>query len=85
MSKRNPKRIDEVFAFVACDRRGDEGIMAFQVIPGNWLPMVAGDAERVRSLVPIADQLAEQAKVSYEIRRFRRGRDVTADFRKAKK
>lgn len=82
MVRQAPKSIEEVFVFVAQDEHGGEGVMAFQTIPtGNWMPMVAGDAERVRSMVRVADQISAATGTSYEIRRFRHGRDVTAQFK----
>ncbi len=50
-------RIDQMFAFVAVDADGTEGVCAFQ-INGAWVPLVGADMERVESLRPIARKLA---------------------------
>ena len=71
-------RITEMYAFV-CHVRGDpedEGVMAFQS-QGQWFPMVASDAARVMSLVPMANRTTDRP---WRIVKFGSGEDVTERF-----
>lgn len=53
-------RIDELFAYVAVDEEG-EGITAYlSADTGQWMPMVGADMERMTSLLPVAQQLADK-------------------------
>ena len=47
-------KIEELYAFIATDENGQEGICAFQIESGLWMPMVGADLKRVDSLRPIA-------------------------------
>lgn len=78
-----PLRIDEIYAFVAKHPNGDEGVMAFLATTGVYMPMVAADVDRVRSLVPVARNIARQAGVTFTIRRFTMMTDVTSHFMEA--
>ncbi len=62
-------RITEVYAFVAKDKDGHEGIMGIKT-PDGWMPMIGADIERVDHLVPIADKIAVMSGQKYEIRYF---------------
>lgn len=54
------KVIDRMYAFVATDEDGDEGICArFNRATGEWMPLVGADAARLESLTPIAQELAD--------------------------
>ena len=65
-------KIERIYAFVAVDpENGDEGIMAFQ--PPNqhvMLPMIGADLDRVKDLIPIADEMEERLGVPYRIKYF---------------
>jgi hypothetical protein len=50
--------ITEIWAFVARDSDGDEGITAFCGPDGRWVPMIGADKDRIKSLEPIARDLA---------------------------
>ncbi len=61
-------RITELYAFIAKDKDGHEGIMGFRGPDGAWMPMIGADIERVEHLKAVADKLAAGQK--YEIRYF---------------
>lgn len=63
------KVIHHLYAFVAVDSDGDEGIMAFQH-GGGWMPMVGANMERVDQLRPIAAVVGAQLGVSHRLLRF---------------
>lgn len=63
-------RITELYAFVAKDENGHEGIMAFQTPEGVYMPLIGADIERVHYLKPLADKVAAQSGKQYEIRYF---------------
>lgn len=43
----------------------------FQLLNGNWMPMIGADLERVEELTPLADYISKKDKLSYEIRYFK--------------
>lgn len=51
--------IDNIYAFVATEDDGSEGITGFQH-NNTWMPMVCADVARLESLRPIAHQIAKQ-------------------------
>ena len=64
-------KINRLFAFVVVDPEdGNEGVIGFQNSNGDMMPMIGADVARVKSLIPIADSIAEQTGLSYEIRYF---------------
>lgn len=64
-------KITELYAFVATDPDGSEGIMAFRS-GDHWMPMIGADLARVESLRPLADRIAKATGQQYEIRYFTR-------------
>lgn len=79
MSK--PLRIDEMYAFVASDADG-EGLMAFlDQRTGSWMPMVCADMSRVKSLVPIAEDLSRLSGKPFKILKFSTGTDITEEVK----
>jgi len=63
-------KITEMFAFVAEEVPGDEGVMGFKNHRGEWMPMVGADMERVSSLIPMADEIAKILNLKYRILKF---------------
>lgn len=45
-----PKKIDQMYAWIVTEENGQEGIPAYCVRTGQWLPMVGADTERIESL-----------------------------------
>lgn len=62
-------KIDKMYAFVATDPNGSEGVMGF-MSDGVLVPMVGADMRRIDSLKPFADLIAQKAGVEYKILRF---------------
>lgn len=55
-------RIGKVTAFVVVDENDDaEGIIAFMDSTGLWHPMIGADEDRIRSLRPVAEDLARRS------------------------
>lgn len=66
-----PNIINSIFAFVAIDSDGHEGIMAFQDSYTNmFMPMIGADMKRVDSLREMAERIKEDSGIDYEIRYF---------------
>lgn len=63
-------KIDEMYAFIATEDDGQEGICAFQSQPGVWLPMVGADLKRVDSLRPMAKAIAKATGKRIEVCKF---------------
>lgn len=53
--------IDGIYAFLSKDNKGNEGLCAFQFKPGNWMPLVAADKERLDALTPVAEEIAKSS------------------------
>lgn len=63
-------RIDEMYAFIADEGGGDEGITAFMG-PHGWMPMVGADLARIESLKERARELAVASKRPIKLVRFK--------------
>lgn len=64
-------RIEQMYAFVVLDPADDtEGIIAFQAGPGNWMPMVGADMDRVNSLRGLAQKVATEQELPVRLLRF---------------
>lgn len=64
-------RIDEMFAFIALDEDGTEGVVAFM-----GTPLVGADMERCDSYKPIAQAIATQAGVKVTLIKFSQRTEV---------
>jgi hypothetical protein len=69
MEKRMPLKIDEMYAFIAKDPDGGEGLAAFLTNEG-WQPMVGADMARVHLLKPIAEKLAKNTGQPIKLVKF---------------
>jgi hypothetical protein len=53
-------RIDEVWLFVSMDETG-EGVCAANLMAGALIPLIAADEERMKSLIPVAQEIASES------------------------
>lgn len=52
-------RIDAIHAFLSVDSEGNEGVCAAPIGPGgSIMPLIAADAARLDSIMPIAEGIA---------------------------
>jgi hypothetical protein len=69
--------ITKVTAFVATDpENGDEGLIA-HMTPTGWMPFVCADEERIKAMIPIAEELKAASGKDYRIIQFSVREDVT--------
>jgi hypothetical protein len=55
-------RINSVFAYLSVDKDGSEGVCAAPIGPGGtWMPLIAADADRLKSITPVAEQVARES------------------------
>lgn len=64
-------RITEMFAFVAEEKPGEEGVMGLRAPNGDWYPLVGADVERAVSLKPLAEEVARQSGRPYRCLHFK--------------
>jgi hypothetical protein len=63
-------RIDEVYLFVSIDETG-EGVCAAPLMgPDSLVPLIAADEARLKSLVPVARQLAKMTGGKIKLIKF---------------
>jgi hypothetical protein len=53
----NKLHIDAIWVFVSSDKDGNEGVIAIETAAG-MMPLIAADEDRLKSLRPIAKQVA---------------------------
>lgn len=64
-------RIDEIYAFVAEDAGpDDEGVSAFLMPDGVWMPLIAADQKRVDSLRNLALEIVRASGKRHRLLRF---------------
>jgi len=70
-------KIQSIWAYVSVDENGEEGICGFNDPRTScWLPMIAGDEERLKSLKPFAHQIAVATKRKVKLVKFHTREDV---------
>lgn len=51
-------RIDKIWAYLSRDAHGNEGVCAAPMMGLPCVPLIAADPERLKSITPIAEELA---------------------------
>lgn len=51
-------KIETIYAFISVVENHDEGVIAFNA-NGTMMPLVCGDEERLKSIRPLAEKIAE--------------------------
>lgn len=62
-------KITEIFAFIATEADGREGVVA-AMLGGMMVPLVGADQARVKSLLPLARQIAQATGRQVQLARF---------------
>jgi hypothetical protein len=63
-------RIDEIYLFVSSDETG-EGVCAGPLFgPGTVVPLIAADEARLKSLIPVARQIAKASGKKVKLLKF---------------
>ncbi len=71
------RRFDECFCWVAEAPDGSEGLVGGNIGPGGqWLALVGGDVDRMRSLRPIAEMTRRGTGYPVRLVRFTRREDL---------
>lgn len=65
-----PLKIDQMFAFIAVDEKGDEGVVGMRAPNGEWAPFVGADEARANSLKPYAEEIATVSGREVKLVRF---------------
>lgn len=71
--------VDELFAFVATDDDGDEGVMA-ALMGETWYPLVAADLVRIQQFAPLANAAAKETGVEFKLKHFKLLGDVSDEY-----
>lgn len=64
-----PYKIEQIFAFISTDEDGSEGVIGYAT-HGVFMPLVGADMERIESLRPIAQQVANITHKQVSLCRF---------------
>jgi hypothetical protein len=67
---KEPFKITELWALVSQDKKGEEGVCGFHGRDGVFWPMVCADVARLRSYIPIAEEISKESGMKIEVRRF---------------
>ena len=70
---------DELFAFIAVDEDGNEGVV-MATSEGSAVPLVTASLETVKTFVPFARHIAEQEKINIKLYHYRRQGEVAREF-----
>lgn len=70
---------DELFAFVALDADGNEGVVMAES-QGKSIPLVSSSLETVKVFVPLAAHIAQQQKINIKLYHYRRAGEVAREF-----
>lgn len=81
--EKTPLRIDKMFAFVAKDDDGNEGLSGLQVPSKQdpnikeWMPLVGADMDRVLDLIPVAQAIANKTGKTIQLVVFENRQELT--------
>ena len=64
-----PMRVNHMWAFLAVDDEGNEGIVAAR-LEGTWFPLIAADEERLEQLRSVARHTAAIVKKQVQLVKF---------------
>lgn len=64
-------KITKMWAYTITEDNGDEGIIAFTMDNGMWMPLVGADMDRVVSLQPYAEKTAKIVGKPYNLLKFK--------------
>ena len=70
---------DELFAFVAVDKDGNEGIV-MATNRGDSIPLVTSNLETVKVFVPLASHIAKTQQINIKLYHFKRLGEVAQEF-----
>ena len=71
--------VDEIFAFIAVDDDGDEGVMAAKM-GDTMMPLIFADLTRLPTFAPVADNIAKAAGKDYKLKHFQLLGDVSDEY-----
>jgi hypothetical protein len=70
-------RIESVFLFIAIDGNGSEGVAAAAIGPNkSWVPLIAADEARLKALVPVAKEIADQTHCKIKLIKMTTREDI---------
>lgn len=72
----NPQTVTELFAFVALNPDGTEGVVAGRQPSGAVVPLIANTLEHAQALIPTAQSIANLGSFDIELVRFARAEHV---------
>jgi hypothetical protein len=71
--------IDDLWLFVSIDDKGNEGVCAAPLAgPGSLVPLVAADEARLKSLLPVARQIARGSGKTVKLIKFSTRSEIMA-------
>lgn len=68
-------KISEIFAFIATDDEGTEGVISMTTPLLGTVPLLGADPARIESLRPVAEETARTTGVPIVLARFRSRED----------
>jgi hypothetical protein len=76
-SKPHGMRIEKLYCWVLNDPQdGGEAIPAYLARNGTWMPLMGADRERMESLRPNAQQIADELSVTIRLKVFGNGVEI---------
>ena len=71
--------VEELFAFIAVDDDGDEGVIAAKM-GDMMMPLVFADLARLPTFAPIADAVSKATGVDYKLKHFQLLGEVSDEY-----
>lgn len=73
-----PQRIDNLYAWIATEPDGGEGLCGAQIYGLGWAALVGADRERIESLRPFAEIIARDSGYPISLKVFGGGTVIDA-------
>lgn len=72
-------KIKNVTAFIAEDKDGTEGVMAYRNDNDMWMPLICADEVRVEQMFPMAEHIAKTLDKPFRVIQFAERKDITEE------
>jgi hypothetical protein len=80
--KKSPLKIEEMYVVVVEDENeaGDESVPAATLSNGMVVPLIAADHQRLKQIIPMAEDICATSGTSFRVRKFYIYDDVTDEM-----
>jgi hypothetical protein len=73
-------KIEKLTAFVSVGEDGEEGIIGGMLTPGQWMPFIGADEQRIAQLYELTVEMCQNTGTKFKVLQFDNRVDVTEEI-----